>query len=406
MNATHQGRALLVMIAATALVLAGCTSANTESAATATASSQTPATTEANSKSADLDRALAELVAMPGGPPGVISVVQVNGERTVHAVGVGDLTTGAAPTMYDHMRVASAAKAFSGATALALVDQGKLSLDDTIGKWLPEQPAAWAAVTLRQLLSHTSGLPDFSQAPAFGQAVVASLLDPPPPADLLKFVADQPLVFPPGSQYMYDNSDNITVGLMIEAATGKTYAEVLKEQVLQPLGLDSTSLPEGVEMSEPVLRGYSVEAPNPPEDETELVAAGWSWASGGVVSTPEDMNDFIRGYVGGRVFGPETQAKQTDLFIPGGESGPPGPGVNSSSMALFRYETPCGVVYGHTGNTSGYTQFMVASPDGTRSATVAMNAQRNAEGTPPELQVLHGLQQAEAAAICLALEGS
>ena len=75
-------------------------------------------------------------------------------------------------------------------------------------------------------------------------------------------------------------------------------------------------------------------------------------------------------------------------------------------MALFRYETPCGVVYGHTGNTPGYTQFAVASPDGTRSATVAMTLARNMGGTPEELQVLHGLQQAEAAAICLALDGS
>jgi len=393
-----------VVVAAVALVLAGCTSADTESAATTTSPAETPAPPEAGG-AADLDRALAELVAMPGGPPGVISVVEVDGDRTVHAAGVGDVTTGAAPTIYDHMRVASAAKAFSGATALALVDQGKLSLDDTIGKWLPEQPAAWSAVTLRQLLSHTSGLPDFSQSPAFGQAVVASLQVPPPPADLLKYVSDQPLVFPPGSQYMYDNSDNIAVGLMIEAATGKTYAEALKEQVLQPLGLDSTSLPVGSEMPEPVLHGYDLNPPNPPDDETDLIAAGWSWASGGEVSTPEDMNDFIRGYVGGALFGPETQAEQTGLFIPGGESGPPGPGVNSSSMALFRYETPCGVVYGHTGNTSGYTQFMAASPDGTRSATVAMTVQRNAEGTPQELQVLHGLQQAEAAAICLALKG-
>lgn len=205
---------------------------------------------------------------------------------------------------------------------------------------------------------------------------------------------------------MYDNSDNIAVGLMIEAVTGKTYAEALKEQVLQPLGLDSTSLPDGIEMPEPVLHGYNLVPPDQPDDETYLVAAGWSWASGGIVSTPEDMNDFIRGYVGGELFGPELQSEQTDLFIPGGESGPPGPGVNSSSMALFRYETPCGVVFGHTGNTSGYTQFMVASPDGTRSATVAMTVQRNAEGTPEEVQVLHALQQAEAAAICMALDGS
>jgi D-alanyl-D-alanine carboxypeptidase len=404
MYATRNSRRLVVLVAAAALVLAGCTSANTESSSTpASPSAETSAAPESGSTAADLDQALAELVAMPGGPPGVISIVQVDGDRTVHTAGVGDVSTGAAPTVNDHMRVASAAKAFSGGTALALVDQGVLALDDTIGKWLPEQPAAWSAVTLRQLLSHTSGLPDFSQSPAFNQAVVASLQVPPPPADLLKYVADQPLVFPSGSQYMYDNSDNIAVGLMIEAATGKTYEQALKEQVLQPLGLDSTSLPVGSEMPEPVLPGYSLDPPNPPDDVTDLVAAGWSWASGGVVSTPADMNTFIRGYVGGQLFGPKTQAEQTDLFIPGGESGPPGPGVNSSSMALFRYETPCGLVYGHTGNTPGYTQFMAASPDGTRSATVAMTVQRNADGTPQEVQVLHGLQQAEAAAICLAL---
>ena len=127
---------------------------------------------------------------------------------------------------------------------------------------------------------------------------------------------------------------------MIQAATGKTYAEALKEQVLTPLGLDSTSLPEGIEMPEPVLRGYDLDPPNPPEDVTEQIAAGWSWASGGIVSTPEDMNDFIRGYVGGKLFGPQTQAQQTDLFIPGGESGPPGPGVNSVQHGAFPLRNP------------------------------------------------------------------
>jgi D-alanyl-D-alanine carboxypeptidase len=175
--------------------------------------------------------------------------------------------------------------------------------------------------------------------------------------------------------------------------------------VLQPLGLDETSLPVGVEIAEPVLHGYDLAPPAAPEDITGLIAAGWAWASGGIVSTPEDMNDFIRGYVGGQLFGPETQSQQTDLFIPGGESGPPGPGLNSAGLALFRYQTPCGVVYGHTGNLPGYTQFAVASPDGTRSATVAMTLARNTDGTPDELQVLHALQQAEQQAICMALEG-
>ena len=74
----------------------------------------------------------------------------------------------------DHMRIASVAKAFSGATALSLVSKGDLSLDDTIGQHLPDLPDAWSDVTLRQLLGHTSGLPDFSKSADFLAAVQAS----------------------------------------------------------------------------------------------------------------------------------------------------------------------------------------------------------------------------------------
>jgi D-alanyl-D-alanine carboxypeptidase len=358
------------------------------------------------SHSADLDRALAELVAMPGGPPGVISIVQVGQEVTVHTAGVAEVGSDDAPDVDDHMRVASVAKAFSGATALALVDAGTLSLDSTIGELLPAEPAAWSTITLRHLLSHTSGLPDFTLSPALQEAAVDSLTVALPPDQLLGFVADQPLNFPPGSEYRYSNSDNIAVGLMIEAATGSPYEESLQQLVLDPLQLDSTSLPAGIDIPEPTFHGYELDAPNAPVDVTTLIAAGWAWASGGVVSTPADLNAFVRGYVGGDLFGPETRAEQVGLFIPGGESGPPGPGHNSASLSLFRYQTPCGVVYGHTGNTPGYTQFAVASPDGTRSATVSINLALNAEITGWGTEVLHALQTAEAAAVCLALDGS
>lgn len=355
-------------------------------------------------RAAQLDQDLAELVAMPGGPPGVIAIVQAGDDVSVHTAGVAEAGTDQVPGPDDHMRIASVAKAFSGATALALVDDGLLSLDATIGQLLPTQPEAWRGVTLRQLLNHTSGVPDFTKSPALQDAAFASLDVAPPPDELLGFVADQPLDFPSGSEYRYSNSDNVAVGLMIEAATGEPYEESLQDLVLTPLGLSDTSLPSGTEIAAPTFRGYELDPPNAPVDLTTFMAAGWSWASGGVVSTPADLNRFIRGYVGGDLFGADTRAEQIDLFIPGGESGPPGPGANAASLALFRYQTPCGVVYGHTGNTPGYTQFAVASPDGTRSATVSMNLPRNADSTGQDLDVLHALQAAEAAAVCAALE--
>jgi D-alanyl-D-alanine carboxypeptidase len=303
------------------------------------------------------------------------------------------------------MRVASIAKAFSAATALALVDEGVLSLDDTIGERLPDLPDAWADVTLRQLLAHTSGVPDFIRSSAFGDAVGASMGQAPPPERLLAFVEDQALSFPPGSQYQYSNSDNIAVGLMIQSATSRPYRDMLTEQVLEPLGLRQTSLPDGVELPEPFIHGYAIEGGGAPEDVSNLLAAGWAWASGGVVSTPGDLNDFIRGYVSGALYEhPDARAEQQALFAPSAGSEPPGPGFNSASLGLFRYETPCGTVYGHSGNTFGYTQFAAASLDGTRSMTMSMSLQRTHMSPGHDRRVFDALQRAEQAAICLALD--
>jgi D-alanyl-D-alanine carboxypeptidase len=356
------------------------------------------------SADARLDAALKELVAMPVGPPGVIAVVQRGQDREVHSFGKANLETGRRPRATDRMRIASTAKAFSGAVALSLVSKGALSLDDTIGQRLPDLPEAWADVTLRQLLNHTSGIPDFSQDPDFREALFASLAVAPPPEQLLTYIDDEDLDFDPGSQYRYSNSDNVIVALMVEAATNRTYEGQLQEQVYGPLGLQRTTLPAGTDMKVPFIHGYDNEpAPGePPEDYSELIAAGWAWASGGVVSTPGDLNTFIRGYVGGDLFDRETRSQQRQ-DLQDGTSEPPGPGTNLAGLAIFRYDTKCGTVWGHTGNTLGYTQFMAASPNGRRSVTVSVNSQHTlSEGKP---EVFRALRRAEAHAVCAALAG-
>jgi D-alanyl-D-alanine carboxypeptidase len=152
----------------------------------------------------------------------------------------------------------------------------------------------------------------------------------------------------------------------------------------------------------PFIHGYDL-SEQPPEDVSELVAAGWSWASGGIVSTPADLNDFIRGYVGGKLFDERTRAKQRRV-IEGGSSEPPGPGKNSAGLGIFRYETRCGTVWGHTGNTAGYTQFMAASPNGRRSVTVSINSQLAPPVGDPD--AFKALRRAEGLAVCAALAGS
>jgi D-alanyl-D-alanine carboxypeptidase len=348
-----------------------------------------------------LDRVLKELVDMRGGPPGVIAVVQRGENREVHTFGVANLRTDRRMKIDDHMRIASVAKAFSGAVALSLVSKGALSLNDTIGERLPQLPEAWSEVTLRQLLNHTSGLPDFSQDPGFRNALLASLKKAPPPEELLSFVEDEGLLFEPGSQYHYSNSDNVAVALMVEAATGRTYEAQLQEQVYEPLGLRNTTLPSGPNLKAPYIHGYDNDPPPPPpEDLSEDVAAGWAWASGGIVSTPADLNAFVRGYVKGELFNLQTRSQQRRVFE-GGGSEPPGPGKNSAGLGLFRYETRCGTVWGHTGNTAGYTQFMASSPNGRRSVTVSVNSQLTPTvGAPGVFEVL---RSAEGLAVCAAL---
>jgi D-alanyl-D-alanine carboxypeptidase len=318
---------------------------------------------------------------------------------TFLTAGVADTKTKKAFASGDAMRMASVAKAFSGAAAVSAVASGKLSFDDTIKKVLPKQPAAWGDVTLAQLLQHTSGVPDFSASKSFRDALMQSLTTAPPPEQLLTYVANDPLKFTPGSKYEYSNSDNILVGLMVAAVDGTPYEQSLVKRVYTPLGLQHTSLPSGVEMPTPLIRGYQ---PDPPvyDDVTEIVAAGWAWASGGIVSTPEDANRFVRGYASGQLADKTTQAAQFRFRAGGSE--PTGPGTNSAGLGIFRYRTRCGVVYGHTGNTFGYTQFIAATRDGKRSTVVSINSQMTHHSHPKlfaELRAIYTL------ATCAALKG-
>ncbi|MEU9105536.1 serine hydrolase domain-containing protein [Streptomyces xanthophaeus] len=330
-----------------------------------------------------LQQELRALVDAPGGPPGVIAVLR-DGDRTqVYRAGVADIGSGRPPRATDHMRIASVAKAFSGAVALQLVDRGRLRLDDTIGKVLPDLPSAWHRVTLRQLLNHTSGLPDYSASQEFIDIISA---DPRHRFDsrrLLDFVAEEGLEFRPGKRYQYSNSDNIAVALMAEAVTGHRYETLLRELVYEPLGLDATSLPQGHRLPTPFLHGYQIDPEEGPVDVSEAVSASGAWASGGIVSTPKDLTAFIRGYAGGALVSDRTRDQQF-RFIPGALSQPPGPGRTEAGLAIFRFTTRCGAVYGHTGNTLGYTQLAAATADGRRSLTFSISTQ-TALGVNPDL---------------------
>ena len=347
---------------------------------------------------AQLQRQLDAIVKAKDGPPGAIVTLRRGARTEVLTAGVADIRTRRAPRLRDHMRIASVAKAFSGAVALRLVARGTLRLDDSIGGLLSDLPAAWSAVTIGQLLNHTSGLPDYTRSAGFRTQFAENPGGFVSPRTIIGWVEGDPLRFTPGEQYAYSNTDNIVIGLIAEQVSGTSYASLLRSFVFRPLGLRHTTFPTATALPRPFIHGYVVDGAAPPVDVSTSLSPSGAWASGAIVSTPRDLNTFIRGYLGGRLFPASVQRRQL-RFVPGGRSSPPGPGKNSAGLAVFRYQTKCGTVYGHTGNFPGYVQFAAASRDGRRSITTSLNI------PAPTGTLLARLRAAQTTAVCALLRG-
>ena len=347
----------------------------------------------AKSTDAEVQKGLEKLVEAPGGPPGAIATLYRGGKLTTLSAGVADVRKAAAPRATDHMRIASVAKAFSGAVALNLVQAGKLRIDSTIGEVLPTMPKAWSAVTLGELLSHTSGLPDYTKSDGFIKQATRNPRGFVSPTKVISWVRNSPVNFKPGKKYEYSNTDNIVVGLMVEAVTDDTYSNELQKIVFGPTDLTQTELATKVKMPTPYIHGYEFGDKGEAVDQSEFLSPSGAWASGGIVSTPEDLNAFIRADLGLKFFDRAQQEQQMHWWV-GGESSPPGPGKNSAGLGLFRYQTRCGTVYGHTGNFPGYTQFAAATADGSRGITMSLNI------PAPSGKLLAQLRRLQTTAVC------
>jgi D-alanyl-D-alanine carboxypeptidase len=355
--------------------------------------------TSAAAKTTDEEvlKGLEGLVTSPAGPPGAIATLYRDGKLTTLSAGRADNQERAKPRATEHMRIASVAKAFSGAVALHLVREGKLSLDDTIAKVLPTLPGAWGQVTVEQLLHHTSGVPDYTKSDGFIKQAETDPRGYVSPQKVISWVAKEPLVFKPDSKYEYSNTDNIVVGLMVEAVTKKTYADNLQQIVFGPSKLTQTTLPPKVKIPTPFIHGYLPATETESEqDVSEFLSPSGAWASGGIISTPQNLNAFIRADLGLKYFGRAEQQRQMKWWV-SGESSPPGPGKNSAGLALFRYQSKCGTVYGHTGNFPGYTQFAAATADGSRAVTTTLNI------PAPTGKLLSQLRHVQVEAVCALL---
>jgi CubicO group peptidase (beta-lactamase class C family) len=190
------------------------------------------------------------------------SVAVVRHGQLVLAKGYGyadlaERVPASANTIY---RLASITKQFTAAAILQLAEEGKLSLDDRISDYLPDYPASGQRITIRNLLSHTSGLSDVAVFPIFEEGGVGYTRD-----QVIDLVALQPLDFEPGTGHSYSNVGFMLAGVVIEQVAGTTYADYLTDEILQPLGLDQTSFcPDEQPRADQWAHGYDLQHGNWP----------------------------------------------------------------------------------------------------------------------------------------------
>jgi CubicO group peptidase (beta-lactamase class C family) len=167
--------------------------------------------------------------------PGVALLVSHNGEP-VRAQGFGfsnvELQVPVKPETV--FQSGSVGKQFTATAVMMLVEQGKISLDDSITKYFPEAPATWKPVTVRHLLSHTGGFTDYPKNFDFRKDRSED--------ELLKIVEAIPLAFPPGTNWSYSNLGYLTLGILIHRVTGTFYGDVLQERIFGPLGMQTTRI--------------------------------------------------------------------------------------------------------------------------------------------------------------------
>lgn len=172
-----------------------------------------------------------------GAPSVVVSVVRGKDTLLLSGYGMADLENQTPATAKSVYRIGSVTKQFTAAAVMQLVEQGKVKLDDPIGKYLPSLPDPWEPVTVRQLLNHTSGIPSYT---SLGPAWRSRWGEEMSTDTIVALSAGKPLDFPIGTKYAYNNSGYVILGMLIEKVTGRPWGEDLQERFAKPLGLSDT----------------------------------------------------------------------------------------------------------------------------------------------------------------------
>jgi D-alanyl-D-alanine carboxypeptidase len=282
------------------------------------------------------------------------------------AAGQGNIDPATPMRAEDTFRAGSIMKPFVAAAILQLAEEGAFALDDPLPAVLPRDVVARIAdadrITVRMLLNHTSGIPEYNDD-EFEHVIVTA--DPHrvwQDEEFLDRAAARPPAFAPGERWGYSNTNYNLLGLVIEEATGESWRAVVRERVIDRLDLEHTSLPEPGDLSigSDAAHGY-VPVNGELHDFTDIDPSVAGAAGGhALVTTTEDLARFLDALLAGQLFEHPETLDEMLTFVEAKEEGSP---VGGYGLGIERYRFPDGVeVIGHAGSTGGYFAFVGQVP--------------------------------------------
>lgn len=296
--------------------------------------------------------------------PGAAVVVSRDGEVLLNrGFGMAELELGV-PMAEDHvLRLASVTKQYAAAAVLALVQDGKLALDDPISKYLPNFP--FGEVTVAQLLNHTSGIQSYTDIPGYmdSERIRADLST----AELIAVFADEPPVFAPGERFAYNNSGYVLVGALIEEVSEQPWNRFLRERLLVPAGIERTDAYSDAERVPGRVAGYVGPADAP--ERAPFLSMTQPHAAGALMATASDVDAWQRALHGGRILDPTLYRRMIT---------PEGPAVGAMGGQGYGYGLVVGEWFGqpaihHGGGIFGFTTHALWLPEQKLSVVVLSN---------------------------------
>ncbi|WP_371659980.1 serine hydrolase domain-containing protein [Streptomyces sp. NBC_00280] len=318
--------------------------------------------------------------AVKDGVPGVVLQAKDRHGVWKATAGVGNLKTKQPRSTEDSFRAGSITKTFIATVLLQLEAEGRVSLDDTVDKWLPGVVRGnghdGRRITLRQLLNHTSGIFNYTddeqlQSDVFlPEGFFKNRYRTWTPNEIVKIAMGHKPEFAPGANWSYSNTNYTLAGMVINKVTGNSYGDEVRRRVIEPLGLHGTYMPgTNPTVPRPSSRAYSQFAENTAGkiyDVTEMNPSVAN-AAGEIISSPGDLNRFYSALLRGKILPAEQLAEMKTTVDAGAVGGRYG-------LGLIENKLSCGVtVWGHSGGIHGSSSVAVTTADGRHSLAANFN---------------------------------